>query len=462
MSGPDPTAALSSASEDLGAFIHGLEFSRLPLNIVGLTRLRVIDALGAAFAGHTSDISRRLLAHPPQSTGGASRVWMSGTRGDAAEVAFANSVLVHSVLMEDVGLGGHPSANVIPVALAVGEEVGATGAQVMTAVSAGYEIQTRVAAGRAVYKSIGDRGLRGTTVTGAFGAAATAAKLYGLSTEQCASALAFAASLGTPGIEQPILEGTDERCIQMANNTRAGVVSARLARDGFRGARYAMEGDCGFYSAYMAMAEPPGLRAALGTRWVSTMQDLFFKAHPTAGMNVGPIYAVEMLLKEGSIVADDLSRIKSIAVLQKWWRVNTAYLHPGPFDTFEQAILSSPLAVATTLLFGAYTVETLTQAMSDPRALDLARKVTVDGVATWSIVQGVVTITLGDGRRVVRTAEDMPRAVYDPTWDEGVEKFGPQAASAVTPEAGEAIVNSVAQLESLPGVDGLVTLTIRR
>lgn len=334
----------------------------------------------------------------------------------------------------------------VPVALAVAEEVGASGRQVLEAVIVGYELQTRLAANNAVYRVVGDRGLRGTTVTGCFAAAATAAKLYGLPAARIAHALGFAASLCASGIEQPILEGTDERVLQLAQNTRGGVESAQLARDGYAGSRWALDGECGFYQAYLGVPMPAEVLAELGTSWRSTMDNLFFKWYPTAGQNVGVVWAAEQLVAEGAITAANVGDIESVSVLQKWWRTNTAYISAGPFTTFEQAILSEPLQVAMILHYGSYTLDNLTRAMTDPDVLALARKVRMDGVATWTVLQGDLSVRLAGGTVVRRSADDLPRWMHAPDWDQVVEKFSRSFGDLADDATRDAIVDFVSAL----------------
>ena len=64
-----------------------------------------------------------------------------------AGAAFLNGALAHSLDFDDTHAAAslHPGAPVIPAALAAGEMVGASGADVLAAIVAGYEITCRVA-----------------------------------------------------------------------------------------------------------------------------------------------------------------------------------------------------------------------------------------------------------------------------------------------------------------------------
>ena len=106
--------------------------------------------------------------------------------GDAARytppgAAFLNGALAHSLDFDDTHAAGslHPGAPVIPAALAAGEMVGASGADVLAAIVAGYEVTCRVALALPAGAHY-DRGFHPSATCGAFGAAAAAGRVFGL------------------------------------------------------------------------------------------------------------------------------------------------------------------------------------------------------------------------------------------------------------------------------------------
>ena len=119
----------------------------------------------------------------------------SGVFGDAARytpagAALLNGALAHSLDFDDTHAAGslHPGAPVIPAALAAGEMAGASGADVLAGIVAGYEVTCRVALALPAGEHY-DRGFHPTATCGAFGAAAAAARVFGLSAEQVEGAL---------------------------------------------------------------------------------------------------------------------------------------------------------------------------------------------------------------------------------------------------------------------------------
>lgn len=438
---------------ELADFASSTRWSELPERVRERTLCRVLDVIGCVLASQDSDITRKALAFARANDPGRATYWLGSRKGTPSESAFVNSVLTHSILQDDVGQGGHPGANVIPAAVAVGEVAGARGTDVLAAIAAGYEVQVRLGAGDLLH-AIGDRGLRGTTATGSFGAAVAAARAVGLSSAKTGHALSIAASLCVPGIEQPLLVGSDERCLQVGANTANGVAAAFLAQAEFAGASSALAGEAGFYAAYTGRTpQDDAVTSGLGTHWAS--DSLVAKPYPTAGWNVGPVYATLKILEDARITADT---IDNVHVLHTWWHRNTAYVFPGPFEALEQALISCNFAVACTVVYGRYDWPTVQKGFHDERVGALARRIKVDGVATWGFTDGAVTIFTNDGRQHDASASDIPEALIRPRWHDMVTKLNELANPFFPPERVEAIVEAVAALEDANSVTDVTRL----
>ena len=121
--------------------------------------------------------------------------------------AFVNGVLAHSLDYDDTHLPSilHPSASVVPAALATAQAHGRSGADLVPAVAVGLEVAVRL--GMAGYdRDSGanawfDRGQHATSICGTIGSAAAAAKLMGLDDAEIADAMAVAASMASGIIE---------------------------------------------------------------------------------------------------------------------------------------------------------------------------------------------------------------------------------------------------------------------
>ena len=142
----------------------------------------------------------------------------------------------------------HPSAPVVPAAFAVGEMVGASGRDVLTAIVAGYEVCCRL--GNALDPtSHYARGFHPTATAGTYGAAAAAGKLFGLSKDQIIAAFGVSGSQAA-GSLQFLVNGAWNKRYQVGAAAMNGVIAATLARNDFVGSSESVEGKHGLLVGY--------------------------------------------------------------------------------------------------------------------------------------------------------------------------------------------------------------------
>ncbi|GAB2838999.1 MmgE/PrpD family protein [Actinocorallia aurea] len=231
-----------------------------------VTRL-LVDGLGCAVAAARAGEGRpaltvaRALGGSPEAT-----VLPGPARVSAPAAAFANGVLVHALGRDPVHGAAlvHPAAVVLPVAFAVGEEVSASGAEIVAAAGAGMELMCRLAA--AAPQEFHRRGLHATPVCGVFGAALTAARLYTLDPETTRHALGIAGSQAG-GLLECVRGGTVEQA-HPGFAAQSGIIAARLAEAGLTGPRDILDGDLGLYRALLGdVPEAASVTAGLGEVW---------------------------------------------------------------------------------------------------------------------------------------------------------------------------------------------------
>jgi 2-methylcitrate dehydratase PrpD len=180
------------------------------------------------------------------------------------EAAFVNAIASNLLDYDDTHLRTviHPSAPVAPVAFALGEEIGASGAEVLHAFLLGGEIACRI--GNAVSPGHYARGWHITASCGVFGAAAAAARLMRLSAEETTHALGIAASQSGSIVENL---ATAAKNIGVGNAARNGILAARFASRGYRAAPLAIEGPLGWARAMGDAPVMAEITEGLGRRW---------------------------------------------------------------------------------------------------------------------------------------------------------------------------------------------------
>jgi 2-methylcitrate dehydratase PrpD len=255
---------------DLSGFTAAADLNALPDGVAARARQLVLDLVGNIVrARHDAESTRPMLA-AARALGvaaGSSGVFGDSLRYTPAGAAFLNGALGHSLDFDDTHAASslHPGAPVIPAALAAGEMAGASGAEVLAAIVAGYEVVIRTALALPA-KAHYDRGFHPTATCGAFGAAAAASRVFGLDPAGVASALGIALSQAA-GSLQFLANGAWTKRFQVGWSAMSGLAAATLAREGFKGAAEALEGRHGFLRAYAPDPRPELALDGLGERF---------------------------------------------------------------------------------------------------------------------------------------------------------------------------------------------------
>ena len=186
-----PQASLEAA---VAAFLVGFGASNIDAGGRTAAKALLKDQL-AIQAGASqlpwSQQARRFLRKPRP---GHSTIVGEDARVDAADAAYLNATYGHGFEYDDIAGNAHPGCCVVPVAIAIGEEVGASIDDMLVAMVAGYEVYARI--GYLGAPTLLNNGWQPHCVLANFGAAAVAAKLYRFDAEQTHHALAIA--LATP------------------------------------------------------------------------------------------------------------------------------------------------------------------------------------------------------------------------------------------------------------------------
>lgn len=294
----------------LAEFCAGIRAQELPPEVVQRTRLLILDLTGSMVrARRDAESTPALLAMARAMgfVGGNARVFADAHGYTPAGAALVNGVLAHSLDFDDTHAAGtlHPGAPVIPAALAAGEMAGTSGAEVLAAIVAGYEVTCRIA----VALPAGDhyqRGFHPTATCGVFGAAAAAARVFGLDSAGVASALGIALSQSA-GSLQFLANGAWTKRFQVGWAALGGLVAATLAREGFKGAAAALEGKHGFFAAYAP--HPVPARAVQDLGQVFELMATAVKPYPSCRYGHAGIDAVLALRARHHFKPEDIERV---------------------------------------------------------------------------------------------------------------------------------------------------------
>ena len=233
----------------------------------------------------------------------------SSLRTSAVSAAWANGALAHLLDFDDTGFS-HPTACILPAALAMAEGTGATGGDLVAAVCVGLEVFERLSSsGRQHEPELRRRGFHPTSLYGCSAAAAAAGNIVGLNPTQMAVAIGLAAA-NAGGLTQHF--GTWGKGIHAGNAARAGVTSVLLAQKDYVADLEGIEGEYGFFSAFHGAGNYDLGKVAdgLGTHWSIVDPGLTVKNYPCCGGNLRALDAAQALLREHDIKFDDVARLE--------------------------------------------------------------------------------------------------------------------------------------------------------
>lgn len=170
-------------SEALAAKLDAISYKDFPTSVINAAKSAFQDTIAVAIAGATTkNVDTALAALNPSP--GATTIWCKNRTANALDAAFVNTTASHALDFDDctTSIGGHPSVPLIAPIIALAEEIGASGSQVIEAYVAGYEIMSRL--GDMVMPEHYTIGWHPTATMGVFGATAACSKLLGLSQDR--------------------------------------------------------------------------------------------------------------------------------------------------------------------------------------------------------------------------------------------------------------------------------------
>jgi 2-methylcitrate dehydratase PrpD len=177
--------------------------------------------------------------------------------------AMVNAAASHVAEQDDVHNGSvfHPATVVFPPVLAVAQQQGRGGRDLLTAAVAGYEVGIRVGEflGRSHYKVFHTTGTAGTIAS-----AAATGRMLGLDAEKMLMAFGSAGTQAA-GLWEFLRDAADSKQLHTAKAASDGLLAAYLAADGFTGARRILEGVQGMAAGMSTDADPARLTDRLGT-----------------------------------------------------------------------------------------------------------------------------------------------------------------------------------------------------
>ena len=360
---------MDSITEYLTAYADGLTFADLPTEVVRQTKRVIIDTLGCALGGYTSEpskIARQMAeatcAHPATVIG-------SGQRTTPDLATFANGVMIRYLDYNDIVMsrygGGHHSDDIAAV-LSPAEVAHRSGQDVITATVLAYEVNS----GFPDQLGLQPKGWDGT-VFGVIACGVAAAKAFGLNRQEIAQTINLSVAPNSGLYQTRIGAVSFWKGVAMPNAARNGVFAAMLAARGMTGPDPIFEGPGGLFHV---LGEPIVLEAFGGQGRTFKIMESSLKHFPLGAVAQT---AVEAALK----IRPKLGSIEDIAevYVETFSEVMSGDLDKWDPQTREAADHSMPYSVATALRYGPPQVHHFfPDYFRDPTTLELMQKIKVE------------------------------------------------------------------------------------
>ncbi len=441
-------------SQSLATFAAELQFTGIPDPVLRRAEDLMLDWLGSVLAARSArpvqSINRFAEAMGPAE--GASEVLVSRRTTSPVFAALVNAAASHYAEQDDVHNGSvfHPAAVVFAPALATAQAIGASGAQLLTAVVAGYEVGIRVGEflGRSHYRTF-----HTTATAGTFAAAASVGRLLGLTPAQMLNAFGSAGTQSA-GVWEFLRDAADSKQLHCAHAAASGLMSAYLARDGFTGARKVLEGAQGLGVGMSSDADASRLVDGLGSRW--TLAETSFKYHAACRHTHPAADALLRVMKEHRLKHGDVAQVVThvhqgaIDVLGRV--VVPATVHQGKFSMGTVLGLIAVHGRADMIAFDNDYLAPDVAAFRDKVVMELDREVDSAYPARWI---GKVTVVTTDGRRFSGRVDEPkgdPGNTLDRAEIEDKMKRLVRYGDGATPQEAEALCERIWRLADAPKV----------
>lgn len=393
----------------LGEFVSQLRYQDIPSDALVAVRRAFTDCVGVMIAG-AHEPAPQILKSTLAPAHGNATLYFGPERVPALDAALINATAAHALDFDDVAapaVRGHPSPILVPPILAEGEALGATGQQLVLAYAAGFEAWAEVA--RRDPDQHQGKGLHPTSVLGVIGAAAACAALRRLDAATTARAIAIAASQSA-GLTANF--GTMTKPLHAGKAAHAGLLSVRLAENGFTAAEDALEHPPGF----LAAISPAGrfdISSPLeaGIEWKLVRHGIGFKKYPLCFAVHRVLDALFDMMKLHSLTAETITRVTT-KIRRR--RANVLRYHMP--QTALEGKFSMEFAVASAMIAGRASLTELNDAFvrrpdvqafmtrvvlipddreTDPALAHLEDEVSVETVDGRRLDSGPITKTRG-------------------------------------------------------------------
>ena len=418
-----------------------------------------VDWFSATLPGARMEPARRLeagLARDGLSQGEA-LLLTSHRRSGARVAALVNGTASHTAELDDIFRDGiyHPGSPTVAAALALAQQLGRSGEELLAAVTIGFEVSTRIAA---AIQPAHYRYWHTTGTIGTLGAAAAGAALLRCDGEQTAHAIATSTTMAA-GLQQAFRSDAMSKPLHAGHAADAGLLAALPASEGFTGALDILDGEAGLSHA---MSDGPSFAevfADLGERW--NIGRMTIKNHASCGHTFAAVDGAVELRETHDLDPADIASID----VGTYGVVLKVAGHPDPQTAFEGRF-SLPFCVASAFVRGSVRLDAFDdEALVHPETRRLVSSTTAsvdpDFDASFPGQRAArVTVRTTDGRTLETTRLTRKGDPDDPlTDDELKDKYDELAVPILGADGAATLGDRLWGLRQVDDVRDLIPAT---
>jgi 2-methylcitrate dehydratase PrpD len=451
----------ATVSQHLVEFMRSWSARGVPADVLHEAKRLLLNQLKASI-GAVEHPAIRILhdwaTEIPPTTASAHVLW-HGTSTTPQHAALVNGALFEVLDFHDTYIPCfmHAVSAVLPAVMAVAEQRGKSGAELLKALAIGLEVELAIATmlmPTAYYRGAVPAGL-----TGGVGAAAACAVLAGLDEGQMTHALGIA-MCSAFGLYASV--GSMTLSYITGATARSGISAFELAERGFTAPATAFEGDKGMFEAHSDedAAKIEGVLASLGNTWRIFGQT--YKVVPTETITHGPVECALALrpLAEGRIVDRLIYKVNPIVQTIADERRERF----GAPNSESEACFDLRHCAAAAWLRGRFTIaETAAECYTDPAVLALRDRVDLIPDPDRPTFEGCsLVVSFTDGSSESHNVDNFLGTPGARVTDETLVALFAQYAAGVLPDGRAVeIAEAVWKLDTAPDLTGLFAMLTR-
>src|SRR6202048_3987795 len=306
----------SGLTDYVGSFVATTKYEDIPQDVIELGKKSILDGLGLALAGsvaQTGTICREYVEHLGICDGKATIIG-SSKKTSPRFAAFVNGVSIHADDFDDTqlavakdrvyGLLVHPTVPVLPGVLALAEQGGVSGKDLMLAYHIGVEVECKIA--EAIAPRHYQDGFHSTGTCGPFGSAAACARLQHFDIRKTLNAFGVAGSL-SGGLRENF--GTMTKPFQAGHAAESGLQATEFAGLGWTAAEQILEADRGFFHAFGGSYDPSAILGHLGKPWTFATPGISLKPYPSGSLTHPAMTEMMILMQANDIKASQVEKV---------------------------------------------------------------------------------------------------------------------------------------------------------